>query len=238
MIRFISTGLLGLHIVAGTIAIVAGLVALVVVKGERRHRAAGRIFSLCMLCVLASATILTVLERNLYLAALTVGAGAPAFSGWRVLRRRRPDLDPAQRATLLDWTVSIALLVGGLVLLGVALRDPATTNRGLVFALAGSATAHMTYDLWRFACPTRWPRGPNVWLFEHIVRMISTYSAALAAFSGSVLVLFDPPWRQLWAVILGQWLIFVMLWRYRHGIRPRRARASEAPSGASAASAA
>ena len=222
--------LLGIHIAAGTVAIGAGLAALVTEKGGRRHRKSGRIFSLCMLCVLVSATILTIIERNLYLAALTVGAGAPAFSGWRVLRRKRPDLDPLQRATALDWTVSIVLLLAALALLWIAAGGGRIANRGLVYALAGAASAHMTYDLWRFANPTRWPRGPRVWLYEHIVRMVATYSAALAAFSGSVLVLFDPPWRQLWAVILGQWLTFVLLWRYRNGLRPRASKAAEIPA--------
>ena len=59
-------------------------------------------------------------------------------------------------------------------------------------------------------------------MFEHIVRMLAAYFAALAAFSGSVLVLFDPPWRQLWAVILGQWLTVMFLVRYRRGLRAGR----------------
>lgn len=188
-----------------------------------------------MLCVLSSAAILTVIGMNLYLAALTVGAGAPAFSGWRVLRRKRPDIDPSHRATVLDWSVSSAFLLVASALLYVAWRTPTLINRGLVFALAGAATAHMTYDLWRFAKPTRWPRGPKVWIYEHIVRMTATYFAALAAFSGSVLVLFDPPWRQLWAVILGQWVTFVLLYRYRGGLRSRASRADADPAQAHAA---
>jgi hypothetical protein len=172
-----------------------------------------------MLGVIASAAVLALANWNVYFAALTVGAAAPAFSGVRVLRRKRPDLDPAQRATALDWTVSAAILAAAIALLSLAWIQPATRNRGLVFALAGAAAAHMVYDLWRFARPTRWPRGPRVWLFEHIVRMLAAYFAALAAFSGSVLVLFDPPWRQLWAVILGQWLTVAFLIRYRRGLR-------------------
>jgi hypothetical protein len=230
--HFLKTCLLVVHIAGGTVAILAGLVALVSEKGGRRHRASGRVFSLSMLGVLVSAAILTVISRSLYLGALTVGAGAPAFSGWRVLKRKRPDIDPSQRATSLDWSVSIALLVAALLLLGVAFSDPTVANRGLVFALGGSASAHMTYDLWRFAKPTGWPAGPRAWIFEHLVRMTATYFAALAAFSGSVLVLFDPPWRQLWAVVLGQWVMFVLLYRYRHGLRTRSARAAVAQASA------
>lgn len=219
--------LLVVHIAFGAVAVGSGFVALGTEKGGRRHRAAGRIFAVSMLFVLVSAAVLTIISRNMYLAALTVGAGAPAFSGWRVLRRKRPDIDRAQRATALDWTISIGLLVTALILVRIAVGNPLLTNRGLVLALGGSASAHMTYDLWRFTNPTRWPRGPRVWLFEHLVRMVAAFSAALAAFSGSVLVLFDPPWRQLWAVLVGQILTFVLMWRYRRGLRARGVRHGE-----------
>ena len=225
--RFVSGALLIVHIAMGTGAIVSGLAALVTEKGGRRHRTAGRAFALSMLFVLASAALLTLIARNAYLGALTVGAGAPAFSGWRVLRRKRPDLDPSQRARTLDWIVSVALLTTALYLVDMALRTPSIANRGLVLALAGSASAHMTYDLWRFTNPTLWPSGPRVWLFEHLIRMTATFFAALAAFSGSVLVLLDPPWRQLWAVIAGQIVTVVLLWRYRNGLRARRVRDRE-----------
>jgi hypothetical protein len=235
VIGIVRIGLLVVHITTGTAAIVAGFIGLVTEKGGRRHRTAGRVFSVSMLCVLSSAAILTVIGMNIYLGALTVGAGAPAFSGWRVLRRKRPDLDRSQRATALDWSVSFALLLAASALLYVAWRTPTLINRGLVFALAGAAAAHMTYDLWRFANPMRWPKGPKVWIYEHIVRMTATYFAALAAFSGSVLVLLDPPWRQLWAVILGQWVTFALLYRYRRGLRSRASRADVDPMQAHAA---
>lgn len=222
--RVVAALLLVPHVAAGTTAVGGGLVALVTTKGGRRHRAAGRVFAAAMLGVVVTAAMLTAIAPDAYFAALTVGAAAPAFSGYRVVRRRRPDLDPRQRATALDWAVTLALLAVAIPLAAMALRSPAMTNRGLILALAGAAAAHASYDLWRFAAPTAWPRGPRVWLFEHIVRMVASYFAAVAAFSGSVLLLLDPPWRQLWAVILGQWLTVFFLVRHRRG-PPNRAAA-------------
>jgi hypothetical protein len=201
-----------------------GFAALVTTKGARVHRFAGGVFARSMLVVILTAGVLALIDWNIYFAALTVGAAAPAFSGVRVLKRKRPDLDPAQRATALDWWVSALLLAAAAFLLALATAGAPVPNRGLVYALAGAAAAHMLYDFWRFANPTRWPVGPNVWLFEHIVRMLAAFFAGLAAFSGSVLVLFDPPWRQLWAVILGQWLTVAFLVRYRRGLGERAAR--------------
>jgi hypothetical protein len=38
-----------------------------------------------------------------------------------------------------------------------------------------------------------------------------------------VLLLLDPPWRQLWAIVLGQWLTVFLVVRYRKGLarKPR-----------------
>ena len=226
--RGAAGAVLALHIAAGTISIGGGFTALITAKGARVHRLAGRVFARSMLVVVITAGVLALLDWNLYFAALTIGAAAPAFSGVRVLKRKRPELDPAQRATRVDWAVSALLLAAAAVILGIGVTASPSPNRGLIFALAGAAATHMLYDFWRFANPTRWPVGPNVWLFEHIVRMLAAFFAGLAAFSGSVLVLFDPPWRQLWAIILGQWLMVAFLVRYRHGLRDRAERATAA----------
>ena len=46
---------------------------------------------------------------------------------------------------------------------------------------------------------------------------INPYFAGLTA-SATVLVFLDPPWRQLWAVTLGQTLAVILVVHYRHAI--------------------
>jgi len=211
--------LLALHIAAGTLAVIGGLVALCVPKLSPRtrdvHRRAGRAYLRCMQTVIGTATGLTLLTFDAYFAGLTAAAAIGTFSGVRVLRRKRPDLDPRQRATALDWGVTLLLLAVAVWLLTLARVGRVTHNLPVVYASGYGVTGYALFDLWRFWRPTAFPFGPNLWLYEHLVKMIGAYSGAVAAFSGSVLLFLDPPWRQLWATAVGQTLCVVLVLYYR-----------------------
>ena len=215
MTRWLFNSLLAIHVLVGTAAIVCGCVALCSAKGRRVHVRTGRLFMRCMLAVIASAAGMTILRFNPYFAGLTASAAIGAISGWRVLRRKRPDIDPAQRATWIDWLTAWAVLAIA-VGLGFAVRAGMVhENIVVVRSMAYGAGGFALWDLWRFARPAGFPFTPNLWLYEHIVKILGAYFGAVAAFSGSVLVLLDPPWRQLWAVVLGQTLAVVFVIHYR-----------------------
>lgn len=61
---------------------------------------------------------------------------------------------------------------------------------GIVYGTLGFLLATTAYDLSRFAWRERWRHG--AWLYEHIWKLVSTYAALLAAFSGTVLVAYQP----------------------------------------------
>lgn len=187
---------LAIHVVAGTAALAIGLAPLM--SAKRRggtHVRYGRLFARAMMVVLATAAVLTTLALSPYFAALTVTASVTVFSGLRVLRRKRPDLDPAQRATGLDWWVTSAGLAAGLALLAAAAAGGVPGNPTVVYSLAAGALAYTAYDLWRFARPAGWPFFPDLWFYEHLVKMLGAYSAVAAAFSGSVGLRFLQRWR-------------------------------------------
>jgi hypothetical protein len=221
---------LALHIAVGTIAIGGGLVALCTAKGQSRHIRAGRFYIWCMWGVIASAAGMTILRFNPYFAGLTASAAIAAISGSRVLRRKRPDIDPRQRATRLDWTTAVLVFFTGVGLAVAAQLGMIRENVVVVRATAYGATGFALWDIWRFSRPTGFPCSPNLWLYEHIVKILGAYFGAVAAFSGSVLTLLDPPWRQLWAVALGQALAVIFVVYYRrelaHGRGPRRRQAT------------
>ena len=221
--RQLAGVLLAVHIVAGTAAVVIGLVTLLLSKGGANHRRAGRRFLWSMGVVIGSAVALTLISFNPYFAGLTAASAIAIFSGWRVLRRKRPDLDPAHRATALDWTVTIVILGVALGLLVLAWTGRIRTNLPVVFALGYGTTTYALYDLYRFSRPLGFPFGPNLWLYEHLVKMIGGYFGAVAAFSGSVLLFLDPPWRQLWATSLGQTLSVVLVIHYYRKLNQRKA---------------
>lgn len=221
----IGKALLALHIVFGTAAVVGGAVALLSPKlapGGRSHRRAGRAFMRCIGVVIATATALTLMRFNAYFAGLTAAAAIAAFSGWRVLGRKRPDLDAAQRATRLDWGVTLLALAVAAFLLALAVSGRITRNVPVVWALGAGTALYASWDLYRFARPLAAPFSPDLWLYEHLVKMLGAYFGAVAAFSGSVLLFLDPPWRQLWATMTGQVLAVALVLYYRHALRRRR----------------
>ncbi len=89
--------LLALHIIAGTLGMLSGFVAVFLLKGSRRHGRAGNVFVISMLCLSASGTYLAVMKSqpgNILGGALTFYLVATA---WMTARRR--DGEPG----IFDW---------------------------------------------------------------------------------------------------------------------------------------
>jgi uncharacterized membrane protein len=195
---------LALHVTAGFLAAAAGLLPILSRKGSRSHRWSGRVFVALMTVLLAAAWVMTALHFSAYFAALTATATLTVFSGVRVLGRKRPDLDPAQRARPLDWLVTLAVVAVGLWVLALILAGRAEGRTAVSAALVYAALTYGAWDLWRFARPTGWPFFPGLWIYEHLVKMLSAYGAVLSAFSGNYLTFLPTPWSQLWPTLLFQ----------------------------------
>jgi len=195
---------LALHVAAGFVAAAAGLVPIVSVKGSRLHRWSGRVFAGLMSVLLAAAWVMTALHFNPYFAALSATATITAFSGLRVLGRKRPDLDVRQRARPLDWALTLAVVGIGLWILVLLVQGRTGGKTAVSAALVYAALTYGGWDLWRFARPTAWPFSPNLWTYEHLVKMLSAYGAVLSAFSGNFLTFLPTPWSQLWPTLLFQ----------------------------------
>ncbi|HEX9919532.1 MAG TPA: hypothetical protein VGA87_10210, partial [Pyrinomonadaceae bacterium] len=192
--KSLSSILLVTHIIAGTLAVVVGLVALVTRKPVRAataaaggaHKKSGRLFLYAMCVVIGTATVLTLITLNPYFAGLTAASAVAVFSGYRVLSRKRPDLSANQRARPLDWIVTLVILGVGALLIVLGAAGGITKNLPVVYSLGVGSVLYAGYDLYRFARPLARPFSPNLWLYEHLVKMIGGYFGAVAAFSGSV----------------------------------------------------
>jgi hypothetical protein len=115
------TPILLLHIVAGTLGMVSGYVAVFLLKGSRRHGLAGNVFVITMLCLSASGVFLAVMKSqpgNILGGTLTFYLVATA---WLAARRRDG------RPGLVDWVALLVVLGVGAtqVTLGIeALTSP------------------------------------------------------------------------------------------------------------------
>jgi uncharacterized membrane protein len=209
-----------LHIAAGFLAVAVGLAPLLTRKGSPAHRLSGQVFLALMSVLLVAAWGMTALHFNAYFAALSATAPITVFSGVRVLRRKRPDLNPAQRARPLDWIVTLTVMAIGLWVLALILMRRTPGGTAVSIALVHAALTYGSWDLWRFARPTAWPFFPRLWIHEHLVKMLSAYGAVVSAFSGNFLTFLPAPWSQLWPTLLFQPM--AMIWIAVLVVRGRR----------------
>ena len=124
--------LVALHIVAGTIAILTGTIALYSVKGLKLHRASGMVFVWVMLVMALSGTVMAFGHPG---TALNVPAGLVTaylvITGLRTVRPPSANLRPVDQALMMA-----AFAIG---------------TGALVFAVSGRVRAAMAYPLVMFA---------------------------------------------------------------------------------------
>jgi len=111
-----ETVTLGVHIIAGIVALIAGIGALVTTKGGQLHRRTGRVYVWAMAVVVGTVFPLLAFDPNpnrIFLTLIAVFSGYFAFSGYRVLSRKRSS-DTIGRS---DW-IAVLLVIGACLFLG------------------------------------------------------------------------------------------------------------------------
>lgn len=163
-----------LHTGIGTFGLLGGLVALLAVKGSRRHVLGGKVFAWSMAAIVVT-TMLTMLDGFLPLAVvlalaevylvpsalLSVNRGRRDFRAWSIVLMGIPGLLClfAGVQFVLANRASDTLLLGPLVL---------CVMFGFLFL-----------QDWRMLANR--PTHPNVWLRRHFVRMILAFTIAIMA---------------------------------------------------------
>lgn len=199
------------HIAAGVVALLAGVGALVTTKGGLRHRQAGRIYVMSMGVVVGTVFLLLAFDpsqERIFLTLIAIFSGYFAFSGYRVLSRKRPVDD----VETIDWGAAV-LLVGTCLFLG---------GWGISFLLGGDSfgTVMIVFgaiglivgfsDFWEFRNSDR--RGP--WITNHLRRMIGAYIATVTAVSVVNLTMVPSVVSWLWPTLIGVPLILYWYRKY------------------------
>lgn len=208
------------HAAVATVALAVGAAALASCKGGPLHRRAGRGYGRGIVAVCATGALLLAMGRfSLYLATLLLLTAYPTWSGVRVLRRKRPDADPAHRAAAADRAAAVATVaLAGAILAAVA-AGHADRAAGPTAGFAAFVGLMAAYDLRRFARPAAWPMGPRLWLREHIGKLTGAYFGAVSAFTGNVLTAVPDPWRVLVPNLVGAAVMTAFLVRLRRAPR-------------------
>jgi uncharacterized membrane protein len=211
--QMLHTFNISLHVLAGTMALVIGLLALLVRKPSARHFRYGRYFVYLLAVVVGTGFIgLVFFRSSSFLLMLTLGAGYHVYAGYRAVQLRR------QRSTRPDALVAGGALAVGLLYLFYLRQADGNWAPPVVYSTLAALALVTGYDLLKYF----WlhERIQSWWLYEHIYKMLSAYSAILSAFMGTVLPGFKP-YSQLGPSVLCLWLIIFFIWRQAITYRKR-----------------
>jgi hypothetical protein len=174
-----------IHVLFGTLALLLGLIPLMTQKGGRVHVRYGRWFLLCLIVVIATAVLGTVVFGfRAFLAVITMLAAYEGWSGYRVFSIR------STGPRFLDGLISLIALASVVLFLIYLHKVHLPWAPVVIYSTLGALVGVATYDLVRFALPRGWLA--KSWLYEHLIKMIGAYTAVVSAFSGTVLERWQP----------------------------------------------
>jgi hypothetical protein len=195
-----------IHILAGSSALLIGVFILVAAKGGKKHRILG-----CLFLWLLSIVILTgllgvfIFKRNSFLLVITVLSGYLGFSGFRVMRNR------SNKPRLLDVAAALLSILSVFFFVYYFRSIGMIWSPVIVCSTVGYLVLVVVYDLGRYLFAKK--TYQNIWMYEHILKMVSAFSALLSAFTGTVLPQYHP-YSQFLPSVFGSVIALVFMLSY------------------------
>lgn len=205
------TTTLAVHVAAGLLALVAGLIALGTTKGGHRHRQAGRAYVSAMAVVVVTALPLALVDGNYFLLTIAVFSGYLVLNGYRVLSRKRPT--PGDAAPL-DWLAHLTMTGIGVAMIALGSRSLLGGDR-LGVALVVFGVIGLVLPGREVAAVYRPPDGSRTWFYRHIGFMGGSYIATVTAAVTVNLEMLPPVVRWIGPTAVGTPAIVLAVLRYR-----------------------
>jgi len=158
-----------------------------------------------ILCVVVATAITGIVffRSNPFLLILTLIAGYVGFSGYRTIRLRE------RRAQPIDILAAVGAL-GGMGWFVIIAKQSGQWSPVVVYPTLSALVVVAGYDLLKRLF--FFNRLKTWWLYEHIYKMLSAYSALLSAFSGTVLIAYRP-YSQIVPSALCMVLMIIFIWQ-------------------------
>lgn len=174
-----------IHVLSGSLAMIMAIIAMVSLKGGKIHRKSGKAFLFFDAIVIVTGLIgVFVFKVNTFLLVLTLLSGYQAFSGYRVINNK------LNSPKLLDISVALLTISSGIYFLYYFKSIGMIWAPGLIYSTVGALFLIISYDLLRYLIPKK--RYKNLWLYEHIYKMVAAFTALFAAFVGTVFPQYHP----------------------------------------------
>lgn len=167
------------HILAGSIGLLTGPLAIAVKKGGLAHRRLGIVFYYAMLVVASSALVLAILHHIPFLFAVGIFSGYMNITGYAILRQKAQGL--LNQTGWLERATSVLMLLFSFYFLGYGIYILFQKDYfGLVFIFFAQSSFRMLWQDWRLFRQSQ--LEPTTWLLVHLTRIIGTSIAAYTAF--------------------------------------------------------
>lgn len=203
-----------LHVGAGLIALLLGIVILLLKKGDTRHRKMGQIFLGLLTLVVATAIAgVLVFGRNTFLLVLTVASGYYGYSGFRIARIK------SNVPKGIDIGIAILSLCIALYFLYYIKQIGMIWSPIIIYATVGNLFFVILYDFLKYFIPKT--VYANVWLYEHIYKLIAAFTALLSAAVGTVFPNFKP-YSQFGPSVFGSCLAIGFIFYYWYMNRKKK----------------
>ncbi|SDN03924.1 hypothetical protein SAMN05421813_13528 [Daejeonella rubra] len=165
-----------IHILGGSIGLLAGSVILFLKKGDARHKMIGRFFYWGMILAGVSSLILSQIRPNPFLFIIGVFTLYMNLTGNIYLKFKKKDVT----ASLFDKVIVLAMVVVAAMFVYQGLNMVSESNFGYVYLTFAFVSIRFIYADYKFY------KGQldhtNNWLQAHLQRMLGTYIAAMTAF--------------------------------------------------------
>ena len=169
------------HAAFGGIALLVGLIALIVTKGNYLHRTAGKIFYYCMLTGASLAIIISLLPKheNPFLFSIGIFSCYMILSGKRILKMKKLFCGAKPQTVDLLLPVIMGLTSTGMLIFRIKMKTGGDNNGIvlIVFSLIGATMSASDLKMIR-----KQPTDKKFWLYQHISKMTGGYIAAVTAF--------------------------------------------------------
>lgn len=215
------TAILGMHILGGSVALLAGLLAILTKKGQRKHMLSGRWFYVAMQVVGISALMMSSMKWNAFLFSLGILSLYFTYAGRQSLRYWRQKQTMAPR--LLEKLPAIIAFLTGVVMIAYPTYAMIVNRKifialPLVFGLVLVLNTLQEFRLWRDEGNFR--PGNRSWLLRHISMMGAAYISTVTAFL--VVNINEVPMWMPWLLptVVGTMVIFYSVGKWRRKLSP------------------
>jgi uncharacterized membrane protein YfcA len=210
------------HIIAGSIALLTGLAAILLRNKTKLHRPFGKIYFYCMSVIFVSSVFMSYYRDNIFLLCVGFFTYYSALTAYRSLKLKKLHMD--QNPTNLDWGIEIFFGMVHIGFISYAIYSLLNGHQGLGIVSLVFGSIGIQSNLSTIKRLRKKLKYKNYWLLAHIGGMLGSYIGALTAFLVNNGQYIHVPGIVLW---LGPTVIFVPLIFYELNVHQKKSKKFE-----------